>query len=78
MALSQARNMRNDLVHDGIVPDLKVIEDLWNTIPELVEVASGIQQLGLRKLLAVGTSNWTMPTKINFDEWEQLAKACQP
>lgn len=76
LALSQARNMRNDLVHDGIVPDLKVIEELWNAIPELIEGASGIQHLGLRKLFGVGISNWTIPAKTNFDEWEQLAKAC--
>ncbi len=75
LSLSQARNMRNDLVHDGIEPDLKVIEELWNAIPELIERASGIQKLGLRKLFGVGTSNWAIPTKTNFDEWEQLAKS---
>jgi len=75
VTLSNARNARNDLVHDGVVPNLEIIEGLWNVIPELLEFASNIQPLGLRKLSGTGASSWSIPIKTNFDEWMQLSQS---
>ncbi|PKO39094.1 MAG: hypothetical protein CVU33_06275 [Betaproteobacteria bacterium HGW-Betaproteobacteria-6] len=72
-ALCQARKRRNDLVHEGIVPDIKIVEALWVTLPELIEVASGIRALGVRRLLGGGENNWAIPVRTNFDEWAELA-----
>lgn len=72
-ALCQARGKRNKLVHDGIVPDLKIIEALWKALPELTEVASGIRELGMRRLEANGANTWAIPARANFDEWAELA-----
>jgi len=71
--LCQARGKRNDLVHDGIVPDIKVINALWKALPELIEIASGIRELGVRRLLGGGANNWAVPERTNFDEWAELA-----
>jgi hypothetical protein len=72
-ALSEARVKRNELVHRGLVPDILVVEALWMVLPELIEVASGIQALGLRKLRGNGSDNWAIPERLNFDEWKKLA-----
>lgn len=72
-ALGQARDKRNDLVHKGIVPDYQTIDVLWKALPELVEVASGIEALGMRGLRGGGAINWDIPARINFDEWIELA-----
>lgn len=72
-ALSQARKKRNDLVHDGIVPDLHIVKALWEALPELIEVASGIHELGVRRLCSGGANNWVIPARTNFDEWTELA-----
>jgi hypothetical protein len=72
-ALSQARDKRNDLVHRGIAPNLETIEALWKALPELIEVASGIRELGVRRLWVGGANNWAIPARTNFDEWAELA-----
>ncbi len=72
-SLNQARLKRNDLVHEGIEPDLEIIVALWNAIPELIEVASGVHWLGVKRINSAGVSNWTIPAKTNFDEWEEIA-----
>lgn len=72
-ALSQAREKRNDLVHDGTVPDLQIVEVLWKALPELVEVASGIRDMGMRRLWVGGANYWAIPARTNFDEWAELA-----
>lgn len=72
-ALKQARIKRNNLVHKGIGSDLQTIEELWNVLAELIEVASGMKAIGVRKLKGSGTQNWTIPARTNFDEWAQLA-----
>ena len=72
-ALSQARCKRNDLVHYGTVPDLQIVEALWKALPELIEVATGISELGMRRLLGSGTNAWAIPARRNFDEWTELA-----
>lgn len=73
-ALSMARNNRNDLVHDGIVPDFTVLNMLWRALPLLFEVASGIQKIGINKVRCNGDNNWGNPKITNFDEWSDLAK----
>lgn len=72
-ALFYARSQRNDLVHDGVVPNLQAVEALWKALPELIEVASGIQELGVRRLWGGGANNWAIPARTNFDEWVELA-----
>ncbi|MEL0638230.1 hypothetical protein V6259_15875 [Marinomonas sp. TI.3.20] len=69
-----ARNKRNDLVHDGIVPDFTVLEKFWRALPLLFEVASGIQEMGINKVRCNGVNNWGNPKITNFDEWSNLAK----
>lgn len=49
-ALSLARQQRNKLVHDGNVPDFEVIQNLWGNLHELLESASGINSIKMRKL----------------------------
>jgi hypothetical protein len=73
-ALSMARIKRNDLVHDGIVPDFTVLEIFWRALPLLFEVASGIQKMGMNKVHCNGDNNWGNPKRTNFDEWSALAK----
>jgi hypothetical protein len=72
-ALSHARDKRNDLVHEGVVPDYQTIDALWGALPELIEVASGIGKLGIAGLRGGGPINWDIPAKTNFDEWIELA-----
>lgn len=71
-ALSQARDKRNDLVHRGIAPDYQTMDVLWKALPELIEVASGIGQLGMKGLWGGRPINWDIPAKTNFDEWIEL------
>lgn len=72
-ALSQARDKRNDLVHEGIVPDFKTIEELWKALPHLLEEAAKVRDLGVRKLWSSSANNWSIPARTNFDEWSELA-----
>lgn len=72
-ALSKARIKRNDLVHQGIVPDSRIIALLWSALPELIEAASGIRPLGLRRLGVGIVENWDIPALTNFDEWLEMA-----
>lgn len=71
--LCQARAKRNDLAHKGIVPDSQLIALLWSALPELIEVASGIEPLGMRGLGGGVVENWGIPPRTNFDEWMMLA-----
>ena len=72
-ALDQARTERNALVHDGNVPDLQIVNTLWKSLPQLIEVASGIRELGVRRLWGSGEKNRAIPARTNFDEWIELA-----
>lgn len=72
-ALSQARDKRNDLVHEGIVPDLQAIKELWKALPHLLEEAAEVRELGVRKLWSSGANSWSIPARTNFDEWLELA-----
>ena len=73
--LSRARRKRNDLAHEGVLPDSDLIEQLWSVLPELIEVASGTGPLGLRRLRGGAVENWDIPARTDFDEWVSLAKA---
>jgi hypothetical protein len=73
--LNQARTKRNDLVHQGIIPTSQSIELLWSALPELLEVASGIRSLGLRRLGGGVVENWSIPKRTDFNEWMELAHA---
>lgn len=72
--LSHVRQKRNDLVHAGAVPDSSLIEQLWNVMPELIEVTSNSGALGLRKLSGGAVANWDIPVRTDFSEWVNLAK----
>lgn len=74
-ALGQAREKRNDLVHQGIAPDHQTIDVLWKALPELFEVASGIRQLGMKGLWGGKPTNWEIPAKTNFVEWIELTSS---
>ncbi|MFJ7566724.1 hypothetical protein ACIQW9_07175 [Herminiimonas sp. NPDC097707] len=73
-ALRQVRDKRNNLVHDGIVPDSQTVETLWGALPELIEMAAEIRPLGMRKIWTGSANNWGIPARTNFDEWVELAK----
>lgn len=72
--LDRARRKRNALVHTGAVPDSGLVEQLWNVIPELIEVASGSEALGLRQLSGGAVENWNIPVRTDFCEWINLSK----
>lgn len=73
-ALDLARKKRNDLMHDGVIPDSKTIEQLWRALPELIEVASGEKPLGMRRLNGGTVESWDAPEKTDFEEWISLAE----
>lgn len=72
--LNCARQKRNALAHAGAVPDSSLIEQLWNVMPELIEVASNSEALGLRQLSGGAVENWDIPARTDFSEWINLAK----
>ncbi|MDH1181152.1 hypothetical protein N5C72_24000 [Achromobacter mucicolens] len=74
-ALSLARQKRNDLAHEGVIPDSQLIEQLWSVLPELIEVASGTKHLAMRQLNGGAVEDWGIPARTNFDEWLNLATA---
>lgn len=71
--LDKARKKRNELAHRGTVPDLKVVEILWESLSDLLEEASGVRPLGMRNLSGDGENNWAIPAMANFDKWRELA-----
>lgn len=73
-ALSAARDKRNDLVHEGLIPDFEIINNLWRCMPELFESASGISEIGIRRLVPIESPDLGFPEKSNFDEWHALSE----
>jgi len=73
-ALSAARKQRNELVHKGVIPDFSVINDLWGCLCELIEAASGIRPIGMRRLVPFEIPIQKSPENTNFDEWLELSK----
>lgn len=71
-ALSSARKIRNELVHEGLVPDFCIIENLWKHISELLELASKISSVWMGRLTALEAPEREIPEKYNFDEWAAL------
>lgn len=80
-----ARKKRNDLVHEGLIPEMKVVEDLWFSIFDLIKTASSI---GLEDLLnstsyiqngtryfnkhyPPGFSDKRQVENLDFSEWKQ-------
>jgi hypothetical protein len=72
-ALSLARKQRNDLVHEGTIPDFDVIKNLWECLFELFETASGISPIDMRCLIPVKAPELGFSEKNNFDEWLALS-----
>lgn len=73
-ALTSARRQRNNLVHEGVVPESEVIKNLWVCMFELLESASGIQPIKMRHLVPLDLPELGFPEKINFKEWEILSE----
>ena len=73
--LSKARKQRNNLVHEGTIPEFEVIRNLWNCIFELIESTSGIDLTQMRRLIPVEADVLTTPGKTNFDAWKILSKS---
>lgn len=73
-SLSSARKQRNNLVHEGVVPEFEVIKNLWVCMFELLESASGTQQIGMRHLVPLDNPELGFPEKNNFSEWEALSE----
>ncbi|MPY01332.1 hypothetical protein [Salinivibrio sp. VYel4] len=71
--LSTARTTRNDLVHDGTVPDFCMIKALWDVLPSLFEACSSIHNIGINNICCYGDGNWDIPKKTNFDDWSELS-----
>jgi hypothetical protein len=74
-ALSIARQQRNKLVHDGTVPDFKVIENLWKNIHELIESTSGVSSIKMRQLAPFKAPEGELPKNYNFEEWKVLSNS---
>jgi hypothetical protein len=73
-ALSSARKQRNNVVHEGVIPDSDVIKNLWGCIFELFESASGISPIGMGRLAFFEVPDLRFPEKNNFDEWLVLSE----
>lgn len=71
--LDLARDARNDLAHRGCQADRKVIIKLWDILPQLFEIATSHETLGMRALKVGQEINWDIPRNTNFDEWQELA-----
>lgn len=81
--LDEARDKRNDLVHEGKMPEHSIVEQLWVVLFELVELASGKKLDDLFKLTVNqktqkiirfddGLYNKPInPKNTNFDEWKK-------
>jgi len=61
-------------IHDGVIPDLVVIENLWKAMFELFESASGINPIEMRRFLPFESPDLGFPENNNFDEWVALSK----
>lgn len=72
--LNIARDKRNDILHEGLIPDFKVIRDLWENLHDLFELASKTKPINMRKLTNYETPELGIPEKIDFNEWLVLSK----
>ena len=70
--LKRARKTRNDLAHEGISPKREVVYELWSVLSQLFEVVTTIENISMRKLRVGEEINWSIPPKINFEEWKEI------
>lgn len=82
--LNSARDIRNDLMHEGKSPEHSIVENLWITLFELLELASGKKLDNLYQLTVdKQTNNFIRfhsndydkqinPKKTDFNEWKNL------
>lgn len=82
--LNVAREIRNDLLHEGKTPEHSVVESLWIALFELLELASGKKLDNLYKytvdhqrnsLVRFYSNDYDKPTnpqKTDFNEWKKL------
>jgi hypothetical protein len=73
-ALALARKQRNDLVHEGKIPEFSAIEGLWRSLSELFHTASGINQEKMHQLAPIEIPDFGFQENNNFDEWVELSK----
>ncbi|PCI44796.1 MAG: hypothetical protein COB41_03340 [Proteobacteria bacterium] len=78
VALTSARKQRNNLVHDGKIPDFSVIRSLWESLSELFQSASGLSQSRMQQLSPVEMPRLGFPENNNFDEWQELSEKLKP
>ena len=79
--LNEARDNRNDLVHEGKLPDYNLVEKLWLVLFEMFQIASGKKLDKLFDMTVNNQSNQVIrfhsnsynkginPEHTNFDEW---------
>lgn len=72
--LSSARDRRNDLVHEGRVPDMGAVTGLWPALCEILNTASGVSMEQLESLGQWNHQPSTRAGKSNFDSWEATVK----
>lgn len=82
--LDKARDKRNDLVHEGKLPDHNIVEKLWIVIFEMFEKASGkkLEELFemtvdklLNKVIRYRSNDYKNPINLentNFEEWASI------
>lgn len=74
-SLSSARGQRNNLLHEGRVPNLATVTGLWPAICELLATASGES---MERLLSMGHWNHQPSKRVgktNFDGWHAAVQA---
>lgn len=84
--LDEARDKRNDLMHDSSLPDLLIIENLWTILFGMIEIAYDIKMEELytrtvslneenkKVFIRFNTfyKNTTTNRKRNFDDWKTI------
>lgn len=73
-SICAARLARNKLLHTGKSIDKFIVYNLWSVLPELLEIASGMSSLGIRKIGLTTYGELDTTGKTNFDEWINLSK----
>ena len=72
--LNTARKQRNDLVHQGLVPKIDSVCELWPALCEMLEGATGVS---MAKLSSLGVWNHQLPIRVgktNFESWNALVQ----
>ncbi len=72
--LSHIRIARNNLIHRGILPNRKVVINLWSVLLELIEIASRKERLWARNLTIQNIED--EPVQLankDFSDWTELS-----